>query len=103
MNEVSPNYYASGELPETSTLRGENLDIIPVDAIGVLSSENENPLELRYTQSDYNTASIVSISEDEIELRFNGESSHLANVYLGAIVSQDREVVYWMNETSPLP
>lgn len=32
-----------------------------------------------------------------------GSASLSKNYYLGALVSQDRQIVYWVNDTEPLP
>lgn len=39
----------------------------------------------------------------EMELELGTMVEHGMSNYLGAIVSNDRETIYWVNDTKPLP
>lgn len=64
---------------------------------------NGNPLGNRYSQDDFVVFDIVSKTDDEMTLRCRELITHGAPVYFGAILSNDREEIYWVNTTRPLP
>ena len=84
-------------------LRGSGFLSIPADALGIWSSMNDDPLHNRYNETPYNRSVIVNQTDNLLTIQY--PESHNATVarYLGAIVSADRETVYWVNETRPLP
>lgn len=85
------------------TVRGEYLDSIPNDAIGVLSSDNDNPLQNRDSASDVIVIPLVNQTKWSLEFEQETEHTSTQPSYLGAILSRDRQVVYWVNESRPLP
>lgn len=81
-------------------LSGLNFDLIPNDAVGIVALDNNNPLYYQHAVAQY-TFPIVRKTDTEIELSNSTTMNH--DSYLGAIVSSDRETVFWVNETRPLP
>lgn len=84
------------------TINGSGFDLIPNDAIGLPATNNDEPLQFLLTTDTHLVAQIVSYSDTSIRFVASGDSSHNA-LYLGCIVSADRSVVYWVNESRPLP
>ena len=103
VTEISPNYYAAFHQVTQFELTGDRFDILPEDAIGILSIDNENPLSARYNQSARNIFDIIDRTNETITLKVRKEESHDENNYLGAILSADRETIYWVNNSKPLP
>lgn len=101
--EISPNYYAPGEAVERYVLMGHNLELIPSDAIGLYARLNNAPLEYINTTDPEAIMDIEVRTDTTISVRPRLVSSHTINNYLGAIVSADRQTVYWVNDTEPLP
>lgn len=84
-------------------MTGKAFDLLPVDAIGILAKNNDNPLELRNTSYPPNLLDIAEKSDETLTLNARQVTSHIDAYYLGAIISADRETVYWVNESRPLP
>lgn len=103
MNEISPNYYAEFERVTQYELTGDRFDMLPDDAIGILSTENDNPLSARYNQNARNIFDITARTNETMTLKVRNEESHNEANYLGVILSADRETIYWINESKPLP
>lgn len=103
VREVEPNYYAEGRLRRNFTVRGEYLDIIPSNAIGILSTDNNNPLQHRDSVSDVIVIPLANQTERSLEFEQELEHTLTQSSYLGAILSNDRQEVYWVNESRPLP
>lgn len=77
--------------------------MIPSDAVGILAWSNSDPLEYLNTTVESRLYEIVEKSETWMRVSQKQESTHSGTSYLGAIVSADRSIVYWVNETRPLP
>lgn len=77
--------------------------LIPDDAVFVLARNNTDPLEFRYTESDATFGVIGSHTDTEINCETNVTAPHSISTYLGAILSADRSVIYWVNNTKPIP
>lgn len=100
---ISPAYYASvsgGLAPINYT--GKNFDLIPDDAIILLSTRNEEPLMNINNSTAYNYENIVEKTDSIMKSQFNSPHSR-TKCYPGAIVSEDRKTIYWVNNTKPLP
>lgn len=69
----------------------------------MLATDNDAPLAGRDTTSPYYYGDVEVRSAEEVSLRTKSLSSHQFPTYVGAILSADRSVVYWVNETRPLP
>ena len=76
---------------------------LPDNAIGVYSSDNDNPLQHRYDRESYRVFDITSRSDTNLVLTAREATTVIAAVYLGAIVSPNGNVVYWTNNSKPLP
>lgn len=104
VTRVTPSYYAPGVQEYDFELEGYDLDLIPQDAVGIISTSNDDPMIYRYSQSLLYAHPVSGVTSTKV---FVGDplQSHNLNVpaYLGAIVSNDRNTVYWVNETQPLP
>lgn len=105
VTSVSPNYYAlqEGVSYYPYSLEGSGFDAIPSDAVGLVASDNFAPLANRYNFGSTASYQIVTKTENEMQLRYDQEHIVSVPVYLGAIVSADRETVYWVNNSRPLP
>lgn len=68
-----------------------------------MSDSNNDPLRNRYAASDTVVEKITA--RDETQISFATDTSHAYGIatYLGAIYSEDRQTIYWVNETRPLP
>lgn len=84
------------------TVKGQNFFLLPVDIVGTISNDNDNPLQWKdLTQKEY-YCRLVSKSDNELVFSAQGSTGHSA-LYLGAICSNDRETIYWTNVSRPLP
>lgn len=68
----------------------------------VESQNNDTPLMYRQTEAAALIASVVERGDGYIRFA-NNLSSGRGACYLGAILSADRQTVYWVNNTRPLP
>ena len=84
-------------------LRGLGFVHIPQDAIGVYSANNESPLETRYSTNARNLGNVSIVDNNTMSVIMKAPHEYGTSHYLGGIVSKDRETVYWVNETAPLP
>lgn len=76
---------------------------IPEDALGIFASDNNNPLQ--YIDTDVNEwlFELSIIDDTQLTATCIHPNIHTGSNYLGAIVSADRQTVYWINNTNPLP
>lgn len=102
VTEISPTYYAAGRYKLRFVLRGAGFDAIPDDAVAVPSQYNDRPLVNRNVTDPDVLMVIESRTENEIVFSAAREAN-LHEGYLGSILSNDRETIYWVNETKPLP
>lgn len=103
VESVNPTYYAARVLNSGFVLKGKGFSLIPNDAIGLYSNQNNNPLVYRQSLSPDTLYVIENKTNTTIEfVSMEPLETHGAN-YLGAIVSADRQTIYWINETMPLP
>lgn len=77
--------------------------MLPRNAVGIMASENDNPKRLRYTQLGQLILDITEQSSTQVRLVPRVITTHDFGMYLGMIVSADRSVIYWVNNTKPLP
>ena len=103
MFSVEPNYYAIGQENGDFVVIGDNLNTIPSDSIGVYAANNNFPLQHRYDRQPFGEFEIVEQTQYKLTLRPKEETILKGAVYLGGIVSLDGEIVYWVNNTKPLP
>lgn len=102
VEDISPSYYAAGNYRIRFTVTGRGFDNLPSDVVGTISFYNDDPLRFRYETGPNFYCTIISKSNSEIVLAAAGAVEHSA-LYLGAILSNDRETIFWINETRPLP
>lgn len=76
---------------------------VPMNAVGVMSHLNNDPLVSRYVTNVLYLYHVVSVSENEIIMEPNVVAARALDFYLGGILSADRQNLYWVNNTSPLP
>ena len=105
VESISPAYYAiqTDYSIYRVDLVGRGFSLIPDDAIGIASYDNEDPLQNRYSDEGYNLQDVIVESDGSMYTQYISSHRLNENMYLGAIVSNDRETVYWVNETRPLP
>lgn len=103
MDEVSPAYYAAGEVVGTYELNGRGFMSIPNNAIGTIATDNNAPESNRGTSSAASRFRIVSKSDTKLVVAQIATVAHSADNYLGAIYSADFSTSYWVNNTKPLP
>lgn len=103
MDEISPAYYAAGEVVGTFVLTGRGFMGIPDDAIGTIATNNNSPEANRGTSSGASRFRVVSRSDTSLVLAQELTHDHSVANYLGAIYSADFSTRYWVNNTSPLP
>lgn len=78
------------------------MTLIPEGAIVIYSSHNDEPLMWRYRQDAAYSAPIEVVNDNMIQ--FEGiEVQFAVPVYVGAILSANRQTIYWVNNTQPLP
>lgn len=87
----------------TFALRGINFNLIPQDAVGVLMVSNDDPLFNRDTTFNNRLFDLNVISDTELTATQRNPSEHNTPSSIGAILSQDRQTVYWVNDMRPLP
>ena len=85
-------------------LEGTGFGRIPMDAVGLSSTNNGNPRQYlnQIGQTDL-TFYIESKTNTRMVLRVMEEKSHSLARYLGCIASPDGQEVYWENNSQPLP
>lgn len=74
-----------------------------MDAVGIFAYDNDSPLVYQDTTNPALLYEIVSRTNNEMRLRCLAPNDAHGNNYLGAILSADRSVVYWENNTRPVP
>ena len=77
--------------------------MIPQDAVGLLSDNNDLPDVYRYSSAEWNVAQVVVADDFHMKITQSVAHDQVKNTYLGVIVSNDRRIVYWKNNTKPLP
>lgn len=100
---MSPTYYATGSYIMEPVLTGRGFSEIPDDAIGIGAKVNNNPLEYILTTNAVLLLQIAEKNDIMMRMTQDKQHGHRDPVYLGAIVSADRQTIYWVNNTQPLP
>ena len=77
--------------------------MVPDDAIGINAFYNDDPTGEVQTAAIANITPIVSRTNNTIVFRQPDIHAHTLPTYLGTIVSHDRQIIYWVNNTRPLP
>lgn len=84
-------------------LSGINFNQIPDDAVGILADNNNLPLANINENHDNWLFDIVSKENTSMRLTQRIEAAHGRSTYLGGIVSRNRSIIYWVNDSKPLP
>lgn len=74
-----------------------------MDAVGVIASNNDNPIGGKDSINPIQLYQIVSKTDTEMVVAQVETAPHSVPTYMGGFLSQDRAVVYWENDTKPLP
>lgn len=93
---AEPSYYEFG-------VYGKGLNLLPDDCVGILATDNDNPLENIESTAADRLEVLVSKTYNSAVFRYASQHWVNANLYLGAIVSADRSTIYWTNTSKPLP
>lgn len=102
MDEITPSYYAAGEQTLVFEFRGNGFSSLPAGTVVVTSYNNDNPLQFRYADLSASALRVEVI--DDNHMRTISPSYNLgAPRYAGAILSGDRDSIFWVNESKPLP
>lgn len=75
---------------------------LPADCVAIPSDRNNNPLASRYSEGPNVVMQMVERTQTRVRFTAQNATAHAA-CYIGAILSADRETIYWVNETNPLP
>lgn len=103
VDEVTPNYYAAGVWSYRFTIRGHGLEYIPDDAVAITARDNNTPLAERDAVTDFLVLHIAERDGNSVTFETGVEHTYTVPRYLSAILSAERETVYWVNDTKPLP
>lgn len=103
VDEITPTYYASGRWNPEFELRGQNFDLIPDDAMGIISNDNDDPLKLVGEGTRRTQLTIVERGEGYLKLQSNTAHSYDGDFYLGVLMKRSTLEYFWINDTKPLP
>lgn len=102
MTEIRPSYYAAGNYRYDFEILGGGFSALPLDVVGVPMISNDNPLQFRNDQSAEVVMRLAERSPNRIVMRAERAWNH-TTATIGALLSSDRSIVYWVNDTNPLP
>ena len=103
MTELTPAYYAAGDVKLQFSVKGEGIAQHVGEIIGVSSDDNDDPLKYRYSQNAWYILGVTRISDNEIFVEGGAYHPYAADQYLGAIMTSDRKHVLFENTSRPLP
>ena len=103
VDEVRPGYYAAGTERRTFEVLGGGFGLIPNDCLGIMSYDNSDPLFLKDTDIAAYICTVEEKTDGRIFFTADGIHQYSLQGYLGCIVSNDRQVVYWVNDSKPMP
>lgn len=103
VEEINPLYYASNEITSNYELSGHGFLTIQEGSLGIFSRDNDNPLERLNSTTNEFLFSLDIVSDSQMTATCKEPNRHSDANYLGAIVSSDRQTIYWVNDTKPLP
>lgn len=97
-----PDYYAPGTYEREGQLIGTGMTLLPADAVVILARSNDSPLAWLENQDPAYNTSVSIVNDEQVNFKFEEAVFNLP-VYIGALVSSDRQTIYWVNRTRPLP
>lgn len=71
--------------------------------MGIRSAMNDDPLSRRYATGNGHIYRLEVVSDEEAVALLGADTQVNAPVYFSAILSNDRETIYWVNYSRPLP
>lgn len=77
--------------------------MIPSNAVAIISENNNNPMANRYTTNQKYVFPVSIIDSRTAIVEYQNALHFDHPIYIGGIVSEDRETIYWENNTRPLP
>lgn len=103
MSRITPTYYAAGVANPEYTIEGLGFGLIPEDAVGIAAGSNDDPTRSINTTYAGNLYEITDRGAGTMRLTQIDHNAHGSDTYLGCIVSADRQTIFWINNTRPLP
>lgn len=103
MVNINPTYYAAGNPTNQYRIDGFGFNNIPTNAVGIFSADNNLPLYYINTSTSEWLFDIEVINDNVLIATCRMPNTHSTPNYLGGIVSEDRQTIYWINSTKPLP
>lgn len=82
-------------------MRGHGFNNIPNDAIATMAFHGNNIDVYRHSESPDVLWVIVSKTDNEMLLRQMQSKTYNYGNFIGCIVSNDRETLYWLNHNPP--
>lgn len=81
----------------------ELVDVDPTQLVAVVMYDNNNPLQERYSEETYSVLPFYAYNDGVLSFQWGVTGSISIPYSVGAIMSLDRETIYWVNETKPIP
>ena len=82
---------------------GSGFNSMPAQIVGIAASDNNNPLRHRYENFPAFLLYPIERSDTRLVLEARNTEQYNSRYYLGGIVSEDRETLYFVNNSNPLP
>lgn len=100
VESVAPNYYEGQEAATlyNFTINGSFLTNLPSDAKAWVSQSNDNPTGRINQGSGFRI-----VEQSFFRITFELSTRYAVPVYLGCITSADGSIIYWVNNSRPLP
>lgn len=101
VESITPSYYPAETSRPTYELRGGGFLGVPRSALAVEAIDNERPLQYRYDNRPIVLFDLEIISDSLMRVTARINAARSTN-YLGCILTKDRSIVIWENNTKPL-
>lgn len=105
VSSITPAYYAINASVSEFVFTGSGFLTLPQSCVVPIARSNDTPLENQYS-TNHRYFMVLSVESDTLARATypDGISQQFSYaLYAGAIVSPDRDIVFWQNETRPLP
>lgn len=107
IESITPLYYAEpGNFQPRFEIQGRGLLQIPANAVARWSLYNDNPTWAQTGTWEGGVFAILDRTDTSIVFRASTNHTYDLNdvpFYLGCITSPDGSIVYWINNSQPLP